>query len=112
MGPQVSRGNGTQNRVDRSREFTPIDGDRVEVTDFDFAAFLLMEGARFVDARRISDREHIFIFQDQVNLEEVPSQIRALSIKYVNSESARFADALRRIKKTTYSIRTSSDPRR
>lgn len=68
----------------------------VEVYDLDLAAYLSMRDIPLAESYRY-DREFIFRFLDPEN------KINALTIEYVNSESARFADAQRRLKKVIIS---------
>ncbi len=93
-------------RVHRGRHYNLIEGgQRAEVTDFDFAAYLNMQGVPLVDAVRVNDRECIFTFVNQKTDEAPEGAVKQASIKFANSEAARFADALRRMKKTIYSAK-------
>lgn len=81
-------------KVDRSRSFKTSDDGKVDVYDLDFAAYLLMNNVPLAESFR-DGREFMFKFLDQAKL------IPQLSIQYANSESAKFADCVRRLKKVT-----------
>lgn len=92
--------------VDRARAYSrDEDSHRVTVTDYDFAAYLLSRGVPLVDAVRVSDHVHTFTFLDRPEGADRVGRVAGLAIEFANSESARFADALRRLKKITYSRR-------
>ncbi len=98
-GPQ--RGNGTPRSLDRGRQYgTSRSGKEAEVWDWDFAAYLLMRGVPLVNAVRMSRKECSFRFTNR------DGEIESMSIEFANSESARFGDAMRRLKKTVYSDRS------
>lgn len=80
--------------VDRGRSYTNADDNKVEVYDLDFAAFLLMHNVPLAESFR-DGREFMFKFLD------VDKRISGLAIQYANSESAKFADCVRRLKKVT-----------
>lgn len=80
--------------VDRSRSYKANDQGLAEVYDLDFAAFLLMHGVALAESYR-DGREFMFKFLDTDN------KIKDLAITYANSESAKFADCVRRLKKVT-----------
>lgn len=80
---------------DRSRSFSLVENHRVEVTDLDFASYLFMKGVVVVDIVRVGGpMDHKITFLDE------ESRISALSIEWLNSESAKFAMAQRALKKT------------
>ncbi len=76
------------------RNFQQTEEGLVEVFDLDFAAFLLMHGVPLAESFR-DGREFLFKFLDQQN------KIKELAITFANSESAKFADCVRRLKKVT-----------
>lgn len=80
--------------IDRGRSYTKSEDNKVEVYDLDFAAFLLMHNVPLAESFR-DGREFMFKFLD------VDKRISALAIQYANSESAKFADCVRRLKKVT-----------
>jgi len=92
--------NGAQ--LDRAGNYKQ-EGQHVTVADYDFAAFLLMKGVPLVEATKLSEHTHSFVFLDQTM--EGKSTVATLAITFANSESARFAEAIRRLKKTIYSRR-------
>jgi hypothetical protein len=82
------------------------DGDEVEVYDLDFAAYCHMRGLLVGDMvesdspkGRRGPVQFLFLFKDP------EGQIAQLSVDYTNSESARHADAVRRLKKAVRSSR-------
>ncbi len=81
-------------RIDRGRSYRAVDDGKVEVYDLDFASYLLMHNVPLAESYR-DGREFMFKFLDP------NSQIRDLAIKFANSESAKFADCVRRLKKVT-----------
>ena len=93
-------------RVDRSRVFTVLNVDRraIRVSDLDFAAYLLGHQLALIDACRVGDRESVFDFYDP------DGRITELSMAYMNSAEARFADCVRRLKKASYSVPPDWDP--
>lgn len=99
MGAPQQGSNGRDRRPDRGRGYRPIENNEVEVYDLDLAAYLSMCGLPLAESLRL-EREFIFRFLDKEN------RIGALAIDYVNSESARFADAQRRLKKVVISSPT------
>jgi hypothetical protein len=81
-------------------------GDKVEVYDLDFAAYCLMCGLSIetLENGSTTQRPHeaarfLFLFHDP------EGRIDKLSIEYTNSESAKHADCVRRIKKAMRSSR-------
>ena len=78
----------------RGRNFNQTYDGLVEVFDLDFAAFLLMHGVALAQSFR-DGREFLFKFLDQHD------RIKQLAIDFANSESAKFADCVRRLKKVT-----------
>jgi hypothetical protein len=90
-------GNGSPSvGIDRGRGYQSSGSGRADVYDLDFAAYLLLRNVPLAEATR-SGREFTFVFQDPEGL------IAKLSVEYMNSESARFADAVRRLKKVVFS---------
>ena len=89
------QGNGAT-RPDRGRGYRQIDGGIVEVYDLDMASYLSMRDLALAESYRY-EREFVFRFQDP------EGRIAKLTIEYVNSEAARFADAQRRLKKVIIS---------
>lgn len=83
-------------RVDRGRGYKVLEDFTVEVYDLDLAAYLSMKDLPLAQSERYG-REFIFKFFDPT------LRISKLAIEYVNSESARFADAQRRLKKVIIS---------
>lgn len=81
-------------RIDRGRSYKTSDDGKVEVYDLDFAAFLLMHNVPLAESFR-DGREFMFKFLDSEKL--IPN----FAIQYANSESAKFADCVRRLKKVT-----------
>ena len=79
-------------RVDRGRGYRRVTESRVEVYDIDLAAWLHMRNLPIAEAFK-HGRESIIIFYDP------ESKLHGLAIEFLNSESARFASAVRQIKK-------------
>ena len=73
----------------------------VEVYDLDFAAYCLKEGVTIADMveegpkRRGKPPRYLFLFCD-----EGGDRIRKLSVAFTNSEEAKFAYCVRRLKKS------------
>ena len=93
-GPQG--GNGAHNRVDRGRGYRAVENNIVEVYDLDLAAYLTMRDLPLAESYR-HEREFVFKFYD------AEQKVGKLAVDYVNSEAARFADAVRRLKKVSIS---------
>ncbi len=87
--------------VDRSRSYKTNDQGIAEIYDLDFAAFLLMHNVALAESYR-DGREFMFKFLD------TNDSIKNLAITYANSESAKFADCVRRLKKVTIAQSISS----
>ena len=85
-------------RVDRGRGFKRISDLTVEVYDIDMAAWLLMNRVNIVNACK-DGREAVVTFQDPLE----DDRIAKLSIDWLNSEAAKFANAVRSIKKICFS---------
>jgi hypothetical protein len=91
--------------INRALAYKVCGHGEVEVYDLDFAAYCSMRGLVIADmvetgppvrqGRRGSGGpvQYLFIFKDE------EGQIAGLSVDYTNSESARHADAVRRLKK-------------
>lgn len=97
-------------RINRALAYKVCEGDEVEVYDLDFAAYCLMQGMLIGDMvesdpppsrgrRGRGPVQFLFLFKDP------DGQIGQLSVDYTNSESARHADAVRRMKKAVRSSR-------
>lgn len=94
--------------VDRARSYCVVDeaACRVRVSDLDFAAYLLMHstssrqprGLAIVDAVRVGDHESHYDFYDPDH------RIADLSLAYASSEASRFAECVRRLKKSVYAV--------
>ena len=80
-------------KVDRALAYKARGDGDVEVYDLDFASYCLMRGLDIVDMIETRPRQYLFLFFDK------ESKIGSLSVDYTNSESARHADCVRRIKK-------------
>jgi len=78
----------------RSNGYIVDETGNVSVYDLDFASFLLMHGVVIAESYR-DGREFLFKFYDP------EGNVAKLAITYANSESAKFADCVRRIKKIT-----------
>ena len=93
-------------RVDRTRSYSVVDEARriVRVTDLDFAAYVLEKGVAIIDAYEANAHERVFDFWDP------RSEIPKISLEFVNSETARVLDCVRRLKKVTYVKPQGWDP--
>ena len=97
--------------INRALAYKVSEGGSVEVYDLDFAAYCLMCGLIIGDmvevspprsrrGRRSGPIQYLFVFND-------PDQkIATLSVDYTNSESARHADSVRRMKKAVRSAQS------
>lgn len=83
-------------RVDRGRAYRVLENGEVEIYDLDLAAYLSMRNVPLASAESFG-REFLFHFADPGN------QIPQLTVEYVNSEAAKFADAQRRLRKVLIS---------
>lgn len=84
--------------VDRGRGYKRSDPKHVEVYDIDLSAWLHMHGVVITDAYKVR-RESIITFYDP----DTENKIDSLVVNWLNSESARFASAVRQIKKVCLS---------
>ena len=85
-------------RIDRGRGFKRTGPSHVEVYDIDLAAWVHLNGVAIADAFKIG-RESVITFYDP----EEKNEVSALTIEWLNSEAARFASAVRQIKKVCLS---------
>jgi hypothetical protein len=82
--------------MQRSRTLAySVTGDVIEVYDLDFAAFCHMSGLCVADMIEDSRSRGRFKFIFRGTSEKIAQ----LSVAYTNSECAKFADAVRRLKK-------------
>lgn len=87
--------------------YKAVGDDQVEVYDLDFASYCLMRDlpiADMVEITRPNGKGHgpahyVFLFRD------TDQCIDSLSVDYTNSESAKHADCVRRLKKAIRSTR-------
>lgn len=95
-GPSNAHGlGGPAPRIDRGRGYREIQGlpgRQIEVYDLDLAAWILLRGLSVSDAFR-SGSEFAVRFYDP------DGRIPDLAVDFLNSESQRFASAIRSIKK-------------
>ena len=89
--------------VNRALAYKVRDDSLTEVYDLDFAAYCSMQGLDLADMVETDRRQFLFLFADPL-----PARVPKLSVDYTNSESAKHADCVRRIKKA---IRSTA-PRR
>jgi hypothetical protein len=92
------RGTNKRKPVDRGRGFKRV-GDYVEVYDIDLAAWLHMNNVPIANAYKREKRETVITFLDP----KTDDKIAQLSVGWLNSESAKFAGAVRQIKKICFS---------
>lgn len=93
--PKNTASNGR--RVDRGRTYKRIDQDCVEVYDLDTSAWLLMKGVAVSEIVKTSSREIIVVFLDKED------RVPGLVIDFLNSETSKFASAIRSLKKAGWS---------
>ena len=92
-------------KVNRSLAYKVRGHGEVEVYDLDFASYCLMRNLPIADMveedskNRRGPIQYLFLFQDDEGV------IGTLSVDYTNSESAKFADSVRRLKKAIRSTR-------
>lgn len=106
-GNAVSAPSAVKPRISRSMAYKVRGDGYVEVYDLDFAAYcgmrnLVIAEAIETDSSTNRRRQYLFVFNDPTG------RIANLSIDYMNSESAKHADWVRRMKKGTRSIRQGS----
>ena len=95
-----------RHRINRALAYTVRDDGQVEVYDLDFAAYCLMRDLLVADMvedgrrGRRGPSQFRFLFKDE------SQRISQLSVDYTNSESAKHADCVRRIKKAIRSTKT------
>lgn len=94
-------------KVNRSLAYKVRGDGLVEVYDLDFAAYCLMRDLPIADMieedsprGRCGPVQYLFLFKDDED-----ATIRELSVDYTNSESAKHADCVRRLKKAIRSTR-------
>jgi len=91
---------------ERALAYRSRDDGTVEVFDLDFAAYCLLTGLAIGDmveeGFKHSGRPPNYRFVFKVDVKEIV----AASVDYTNSESARFADCVRRLKKAIRSTYT------
>lgn len=85
-------------RIDRGRGFKRIGPKHVEVYDIDIAAWLHMNGVAIAEAYK-AGRESVITFYDP----EDENTVSKLTVGWLNSEAAKFASAVRQIKKVCLS---------
>lgn len=100
---QANRGPGTprpqRQLLSYSLAYRLHDDNTIEIYDLDFAAFCLMQGlpvADMVEERPKKNGQppkYVFTFQG------TKEDVEALSVGYTNSDCAKFADCVRRLKK-------------
>ena len=79
--------------------------NKTEVYDLDFAGYCVMRDVEIVDMIKTRSGgngrpdQYLFLFHDK------GEEIARLSVEYTNSESAKHADCVRRIKKAIRSVR-------
>ena len=89
---------GRHGRVDRGRGYKRVSDSHVEVYDLDMAAYIHMNHVPIAEASKIG-KEIIIVFLDPTDKDRV----HALTMDWLNSESAKFANCLRSLKKVALS---------
>jgi hypothetical protein len=77
-------------------------GNFVEVTDLDTAAFLHQRGVAVSTAVRVGKSMHVITMYDPLKAGMETGRAEELAIEFINSEAALFADAVRRLKKVIH----------
>ena len=96
-----------RHHANRALAYQVVGNQQVEVYDLDFASYCLMRDLPIADMVEThpskngsaSPSRYVFLFQD------VDARIDKLSVDYTNSESAKHADCVRRLKKAIRSTR-------
>jgi len=96
-------------RIDHSLAYKVLPDDLVEVYDLDFAGYCCLQALAVVDMvenggsrqrnRSGGPKQYVFIFKASAE------KIASVCVDYANSESARHADCVRRLKKGVRSTR-------
>ncbi len=84
--------------MDRGRGFRRVSPTHVEVYDLDMAAYVHMNGVAIVEATKVGYNT-LFVFFDP----EDEDQVNKLVTTWLNSESAKFANHVRNLKKVAFS---------
>jgi hypothetical protein len=101
--PDIPQGSGNgpsmirSMRIDRGRAYQEVDKDQIVLWDLDLAAWLLVNGMGVVDIWR-EGAEFRLVFWDPEH------RIRELHIEFLNSICAKFATAVKQIKKAAHSV--------
>lgn len=96
-------------RVDHSLAYKTLPNGSVEVYDLDFAGYCCLQGLKVLTMlespgqkqrmRPGVSRQYVFVF------EATADKIASICVDYANSESAKHADCVRRLKKGVRSTR-------
>ena len=100
----------TYGRVDHSLAYKTLPNGSVEVYDLDFAGYCCLRGLTVLTmlespggpkqrVRPGASRQYVFVF------EATADKIASICVDYANSESAKHADCVRRLKKGVRSTR-------
>lgn len=88
--------------MDRGRGFKRISPTQVEVYDLDMAAYVHMHGVAIAEATKVGHAT-LFVFHDP----EAEDQVNKHITQWLNSESAKFANHVRNLKKVAFSSQRS-----
>lgn len=84
--------------MDRGRGFKRVSSTHVEVYDLDMAAYVHMHGVAIAEATKVGHAT-LFVFFDP----EDDDKVNTLITQWLNSESAKFANHVRNLKKVAFS---------
>lgn len=84
--------------MDRGRGFKRVSSTHVEVYDLDMAAYVHMHNVPIAEATRVGNAT-LFVFLDP----EEDNRVDKLVTQWLNSESARYANHVRNLKKVAFS---------
>lgn len=97
QGPRGNQQGRKGHRFDSGRGYKRVSPNHVEVYDLDMAAWLHLHTIPIAEAFK-SGRATIIVFLDP----EDQDRINTLAVDWLNSEAAKFASAVRQLKKVTF----------
>jgi hypothetical protein len=84
---------GPVTRADKSSVILWRNGPSVAMGELDTAAYVYLRGVAYAQGKQIGPTEYEIVFHDPNQL------VEQLVVEFTNSECARYADAIRRLKK-------------
>lgn len=100
--PQGRDGSIRDQRIDKGRSYQEIGEDKVVMWDLDLSAYLMMNGLPPIDIRREHSEFRITFYDPE-------HRIRELHLRFLGSESSRFSQAVKQLKKAAHSMGQRAD---